>query len=222
MRISERNSHSPQIALHVVEGHPLAARELALILRRFSNTTFHSEAPVPLESGGLGVLVVDAGTLAAPLGELLRSARRNDPKVSVIVLDNECPGEHLLQLLFLGVVGFVAYGRAWDDLPRAIRTAAGGGTWMPADVVKEFGRQRLLLADRQRGASLTDRELTVLGLVQRRLCNKEIASTLGVSVSTVKFHLENTFAKLRVHDRSRAADEASRRGMPELVPSRAS
>lgn len=89
---------------------------------------------------------------------------------------------------------------------------------MPADVVKEFGRQKLLLAGRQPKGSLTDREVTVLGLLQRRLCNKEIASTLGISVPTVKFHLANIFAKLRVHDRSGAAEKVSRRDIPELVP----
>lgn len=218
MRIRERNSRNPQIALHVVERHPLAARELASILEGFPKITFYSEPPVLLESRGPAVLIVDAGTLAAPLGEALRSARWNNPKVSVIVLDNACSGEHLLELLFLGVVGFVAYGRVWDELPTAIRTAAGGGTWMAADAVKEFGRQRLLLTDRRHRASLTERELTVLGLLQRRLCNKEIASTLGISVATVKFHVGNVFAKLRVHDRSQVADEASRHEMSELVP----
>jgi LuxR family maltose regulon positive regulatory protein len=48
--------------------------------------------------------------------------------------------------------------------------------------------------------------------------NKEIASALSLSVSTVKFHLKNIFAKLGVQDRGRAVGEARRQHSPELAP----
>lgn len=105
---NKNNSNYTRIALHVVERHPLAARELRSILRRLTDAKFDNVPPASPEPGGAAVLVVDAGTLAAPLGELLRSAQQNNSNVSVIVLDHECSGEHLLELLFLGVVGFVA------------------------------------------------------------------------------------------------------------------
>jgi DNA-binding NarL/FixJ family response regulator len=60
----------------------------------------------------------------------------------------------------------------------------------------------------------------VLGFLQRGFCNKEIASALRVSVSTVKFHLMNIFAKTGLHDRLRTAQWATGRATPE--PSAAS
>jgi DNA-binding NarL/FixJ family response regulator len=59
---------------------------------------------------------------------------------------------------------------------------------------------------------LTVRETEVLELVGRGLTNKEAARTLGISVSTVRKHLENTYAKLEVGTRTAALARAFRAG----------
>ena len=56
----------------------------------------------------------------------------------------------------------------------------------------------------------TRREHEVLGLLTRGLSNKRIASALGVSVETVKYHLKNIYAKLAVGNREHAAEKARR------------
>jgi NarL family two-component system response regulator LiaR len=215
MASAEVVSGKRQVALHVVEQHPLAAHYLRSVLRGLPGATFHSKAPASLASEGPVVLVIDAGTLAVPLGELLRRVRLEHPKASVIVLDEQSSGERLTELLFLGVVGFVAYDHVPDELLRAIRSVARGGVWMAADALEEFGRQRRLLAGARQRGSLTRREMTVLGLLQRGFCNKEIASTLGVSLSTVKFHLTNIFGKTGFHDRLQLAQWATGAAIPE-------
>ena len=58
--------------------------------------------------------------------------------------------------------------------------------------------------------ALTPREKTVLDLLQRRLSDKEIAANLGTTRRTVKFHLQNLYRKLEVHDRHSAADFAKK------------
>lgn len=54
------------------------------------------------------------------------------------------------------------------------------------------------------GSLLTEREVEVLQRVDAGFSNKEIASQLGTSESTVKVHLRNVFAKLGVHSRTAA------------------
>ena len=55
---------------------------------------------------------------------------------------------------------------------------------------------------------LTSRELEVLTLIARRLSNREIASALFISETTVKRHASNIFLKLQVHRRLEAVEKA--------------
>jgi DNA-binding NarL/FixJ family response regulator len=55
------------------------------------------------------------------------------------------------------------------------------------------------------GERLTSREIETLRLISRGLSNKEIASELRISVSTVKNHVHSVLEKLRVQNRSQAA-----------------
>jgi DNA-binding CsgD family transcriptional regulator len=63
---------------------------------------------------------------------------------------------------------------------------------------------------------LTRRELSVLRLVAQGLGNKEIASELGISTHTVKYHLASLLAKLGVHSRTEAVTIGLRRGLVPL------
>lgn len=60
---------------------------------------------------------------------------------------------------------------------------------------------------------LTAREITVLRLLARGQTNREIAHDLGVSVGTVKVHVERIIAKLGAADRTHAAVRAVELGL---------
>ncbi len=55
---------------------------------------------------------------------------------------------------------------------------------------------------------LSEREQEVLNLIARGLSNHEIAQKLVVTVSTIKTHLNNIYAKLHVHTRLQAVTKA--------------
>jgi DNA-binding CsgD family transcriptional regulator len=61
----------------------------------------------------------------------------------------------------------------------------------------------------------TPREREVIELVRAGRSNAEIAAELGIAVATVKKHLERTFRKLGVENRSAVAQ---RRGAPDGAP----
>jgi DNA-binding NarL/FixJ family response regulator len=63
---------------------------------------------------------------------------------------------------------------------------------------------------------LTDRELQVLGLLAEGLSNKAIASRLGISDQTVKFHVASISGKLGAHNRTEAVRLGVRRGLIAL------
>jgi DNA-binding NarL/FixJ family response regulator len=64
--------------------------------------------------------------------------------------------------------------------------------------------------------ALTPREVEILTLVGQGLTNKAIARRLGISVHTVKFHLEALFLKLDATSRAEALAKGLRGGAIEL------
>lgn len=66
-------------------------------------------------------------------------------------------------------------------------------------------------------ALLTNREIDVLLLLARRMTNKEIAQTLGISAETVKRHASNLFQKLDAGNRRQAVAKARAMGLLSYV-----
>jgi DNA-binding NarL/FixJ family response regulator len=63
------------------------------------------------------------------------------------------------------------------------------------------------------GPPLTQRELEVLRLLASGVATEDIATTLRVSRSTARNHIESILAKLGVHSRLQAVVYASRHGL---------
>lgn len=60
---------------------------------------------------------------------------------------------------------------------------------------------------------LTPRELEVLALIAQGMSNKAVARRLGISVHTVKYHLEAIFTRLGARSRADAVSRGLRQGL---------
>ncbi len=63
---------------------------------------------------------------------------------------------------------------------------------------------------------LTPREREILGLIGEGLSNKAMARRLGISIHTIKFHMEALFTKLDATSRAEAVAKGLRGGVIEL------
>lgn len=89
----------------------------------------------------------------------------------------------------------------------AVQTAFVAGLSEAAN--EPAGRQGLFHESRlPLPESLTPREMEVLNLLASGLANREIAARLGLSLSTVKSHIQNIYGKLGVNRRLRAVARA--------------
>jgi len=67
--------------------------------------------------------------------------------------------------------------------------------------------------DHERNLQLTEHEIRVLGLVAKRLTNKEIAYSLEIKERTVEYHLGEIFQRLNVTSRTTAVVKAEKMGL---------
>jgi len=98
---------------------------------------------------------------------------------------------------------------AWLDL--ALRAVAGGLL-----VRAPFPNENLGFAPAVEESPLTPRETEILTLIGQGMSNKAIARHLGISVHTVKFHLEALFARLGATNRAEAVAKGLLGGVIEL------
>ncbi|WP_407570316.1 LuxR C-terminal-related transcriptional regulator [Deinococcus altitudinis] len=93
----------------------------------------------------------------------------------------------------------------------AIRAAAVGSAYLDPQIAHHvLGAIR---TPETTSSPLTPRETEVLRLIADGQGNKEIARTLSISVSTVKFHVQDILEKLSASDRTQAAVKALRQGL---------
>jgi DNA-binding NarL/FixJ family response regulator len=105
--------------------------------------------------------------------------------------------------MFMGIHGYLSYEQVRHGLVRAILSVSHGQLALSGPAIQMYiSASSLALAERAKRMSIiSEREREVIGLVARRLSNKEVAAALQISESTVKFHLSRVFAKLGVTDR---------------------
>jgi DNA-binding NarL/FixJ family response regulator len=120
-----------------------------------------------------------------------------------------------------GASGFLLKDAPPADLLAAIRTIADGAAVLaPSTTRRLIDRFVPLLPDPERTTrrdsmleALTDREREVFLLLARGQSNREIASELFLSESTIKIHVGHIFAKLTLRDRVQAVVLAYESGL---------
>lgn len=136
-----------------------------------------------------------------------RGVAESCPGVTMIALALPELAKDVIACADAGFTAYIPRHASIDELRGLMRMALRGEVGCHPKVVacllKEL-RRRSGFHDSHEAEPLTARESEVLHLVGRGLTNKEIARSLNLSVSTIKAHLHNIFAKLHVRGRGEA------------------
>lgn len=153
------------------------------------------------------VLVAD---LAAPesyliVQDLLRAC--SDVRVvAVCVPETE---HHVVECFKMGIGHIVLQSGSLEELISAVRGARRGEVVLRPAVAATLSRILAGVTTGRdygaRGVSLTSRERQVVELIDQGFSNQEIASRLGIKLSTVKNHVHSILEKLHVRRRGQAA-----------------
>jgi NarL family two-component system response regulator LiaR len=143
----------------------------------------------------------------------LRRMRDAGVRSRVLVLTTFADDAHVRDAVQAGAIGYLLKDISRHELLAAIRAAAAGRATLHPEAQQRLMHQVATPATASPLDVLTDRERDVLRLIARGKSNKAIASTLFLSVGTVKGYVSTILAKLGVRDRTQAALFAVEHGM---------
>jgi RNA polymerase sigma factor (sigma-70 family) len=128
---------------------------------------------------------------------------KRNPGMAVIILSMHSDESYLIRTLAAGAKGYLLKDTAEVDLYRAVQVVAQGKSFFsPAianTLLEDYMRQL-----QQRGLQdsydlLTEREKEIFQLLAEGRSNKEVATTLNLSTSTVETHRTRLMQKLDLH-----------------------
>ncbi|MFB0641611.1 response regulator [Deinococcus radiodurans] len=179
-------------------------------LRVVAEARSGEEALEVLTGRPVDVAVVDIGLPGMDGIATAREIKRRWPGVRIVMLTAHDLREEVFASLASGADAYCLKSASPDLLLLAIRAAAAGSAYLDPRVAHHvLGGVRMPEAH----SPLTPRELDILRLIADGLPNKDIAEALGVSVSTVKLHIQDILHRLQAADRTQAAVKALRAGL---------
>jgi DNA-binding NarL/FixJ family response regulator len=201
-----------KIKVLLVDDHAVVRMGLKYALSLFKDIELAGElsdgerAAELMKSSGADVALLDIRMPGkdglAALGEMLAA----DPSAKVVMLTTSSMEEDVYAALNAGAKGYVLKDRNPENIVKAVRTVAEGGTFIPDDI-------KAIYKARSEEPELTSTEREAVGLLVQGLSNKAIAEKVGISEDGVKVRLKHAYEKLGVNDRAGAISVAIRRGI---------
>lgn len=135
-------------------------------------------------------------------------AIQEDSEAKVIFLTQDESENIIIAAIEVGASAVLNLSSAAAEVIHAVRTVAEGGTLItPRKIAAVLNGRRRTEGMRDR---LTSREREVLSLMNEGTTNREIATRMGISYTTVRSHLRNVSGKLAAHNRLEVLVKAQR------------
>lgn len=131
----------------------------------------------------------------------LERAKKTFPTAKVALMSGVANRDVANTAMTRGADGFIPKSLSAASMVNAIKFILSGERYFPFD----FGTETQDTPRDSDFATLSDREMQTLEQLCMGLSNKEIARNLDIQEVTVKLHVKNLLAKLKVSNRTQAA-----------------
>lgn len=191
----------------VISGYPLVIRGLISIFSGQENfqlckeATTMAEALIILEKERPDIAIVEAKLGSRSGLDLILEARQQGIETKFILLGLYENKEFLLKAIKVRVEGHILREAYPEEILYAVDQVSKGKKYYDSDLIEYLNRQE----PEKQISGLTIREKQILGALGKGLSNREIAKELFVTEHTVKKHVSQILAKLKLHDRVQAA-----------------
>lgn len=206
-----------QLRILIAEARPVMRVGLRVILKEMQDVDLVGEvedgqtALTQIEALRPDVVILSCSLPGPSVVEIAAELRQQGLPSRVMVICNETDTRHLREMTEVGVAGYILEKEESATIATAVRTVARGEQWFSPAVVTQLAASAL--GEQAEEATLTERELVVLGLIAQGWTNAHIAQEMNLSERTVAFHIENLLNKLDASNRTEAAVQATRLGL---------
>jgi DNA-binding NarL/FixJ family response regulator len=155
--------------------------------------------------------LVDLGLPGMSGIEGLAILREKYPSVALLVLTVYEDDERIFQALCAGACGYLLKKTPPDKLLASLAEVLEGGVPMSPEIARRVLKLfREIRPPQPVDTHLTPHELRLLKLLVEGHNYQSAAAELGVSFSTINFHMQNIYGKLQVHSKAEAVAKALR------------
>jgi two-component system, NarL family, response regulator NreC len=149
--------------------------------------------------------------------EVAARAQKMDRAPGVIILSVHGDESYIMRALAAGARAYLLKSATDEDLVPAVHAVSSGKPFfspaVAAVLVEDYVRQMQHKGLTDSYHLLTDREKEVLQLLAEGRSNKEVATLLNLSLSTVETHRGNLMQKLNLHNTAEIVLYAVRKGL---------
>ncbi|MDX2259033.1 MAG: response regulator transcription factor [Hyphomicrobiaceae bacterium] len=158
------------------------------------------------EAGTIDIGVIGWSLPDMSGGDVLQAIKRRQCRTRIIIYTGEVSQNVLRQAVRAGAWGFISKADEASVLLQTIQAVSLGRLSLPYVDINALNDDPL--------ESLTQRERELLRALANGLTNEQIASRIGISQNTVKYHLKNLYDKLGVKNRAMAVGMYLSNGHP--------
>lgn len=158
------------------------------------------------------VVLLDLRLVDGEVSSFCREIHRAEPRARLAILTGAAGDRQVMEAVESGCSSFATLDKSDEELVSAVRAASTGEAHLHPELVAGLV-QRLDRTQRHASDDLTTRELEVLNLLASGLGNAALADKLGVSINTVRHHVQSILNKLGVHTKLQAVTTAMREGL---------
>ena len=137
------------------------------------------------------------------------------PGLGVVLLAMDDNARNVGSALRAGVRGYMVKSEGVDEIVKAIREVAAGGTYLSvhaaASVIEGYCEGGAVPVD-----PLTSKERQILQLIAEGMSTKQAASLLGLSIKSAESHRMRLMRKLNIHDTVNLVRYAVKHGLVHL------
>ncbi|EGF89297.1 response regulator [Asticcacaulis biprosthecium C19] len=158
--------------------------------------------------------IVDLGLPDGSGTNVISAFREHQPSTLVVVATVMGDDASIIAALSAGAQGYLLKDSPPDLFVRQLEQLGQGIPALSPSIARRIvDHFRSTAVAHQPEATLTTRELDVLGLISKGLRNADAAHALGLAESTVASHIKSIYSKLGITTRAEAAIRAQRMGL---------